>query len=665
MNGFIIRPFGVKRDVDFDKVERDLISPALDRLNVTGRTTADIVRAGSIRADMFQLLLTADIVVADMSIHNANVFYELGIRHALRDMRTFLLCANIDDVPFDLKTDRYLAYDPKEPGRSLDALIRGLAATIREQAVDSPVYGLIPGLQAPDPASFIVVPRDFQEEVAIARAAKESGDLRFLASELDGLRWKREGRRVIAEAQFQLKDLAYSGETWETIREELPNDIQANLRLGTIYQKLGDLTRSDLALERVVSVKTLKPHDLAEAHALRGSNAKTRWLAEWKNDDLATRQAAALQSPHLRQALQEYTHGFEAEPRHYYSGLNALALAIVLTELAAIRPEIWNARFADEEDARFELKKYTRLRLQLGGAVEFSLLAEKQRLERKGASDRWLAVSFGDLAFLLLRPNVAQVYRDALAVLDPFALSTVRRQLDIFPQLGILSASVAACAQLFQLHVQQPVGAIPPHVLVFTGHRVDAPNRPKPRFPANQEATARAAIRKAVEDALTRSSGETIAIAGAASGGDLLFLEVCEELAIPRHIFLVIQRDEYVRESVAPSGAEWVRRFNHQTERHTEDAMTRVCQRTSALAAWLQDKTNYSVWERSNLWMLHNALWRGGVNTTLIALWDGESGDGPGGTKHMVEAAAGRGAQTVILNTKELFGLSASRQGQV
>jgi hypothetical protein len=55
--------------------------------------------------------------------------------------------------------------------------------------------------------------------------------------------------------------------------------------------------------------------------------------------------------------------------------------------------------------------------------------------------------------------------------------------------------------------------------------------------------------------------------------------------------------------------------------------------------------------------VLHNALWRGGVNTTLIALWDGEQGDGPGGTKHMIELARARGAQTIVLDTKALFAL--------
>lgn len=656
MHAFIIRPFGVKQDIDFEAVERDLIGPALTRLNITGRTTADIVRAGSIRADMFQLLLTADLVIADMSIHNANVFYELGVRHALRDRQTFLIRASVDEVPFDLKTDRYLAYDPANPAASLDGLVAGLAATLREQVVDSPVYGLVPGLKPPDPTAFVVVPRDFREEVEIAQAAGAGGDLRFLAAELEGLRWKREGRRIIGQAQFDAKDLEYAAETWESIREELPDDVQANLRLGTIYQKRTDLVRSDQALHRVVAIQTLPSEDIAEARALLGSNEKTRWLSDWDQtaatDDAGGRQVAALQSPHLRGALTEYAAGFAADPRHYYSGLNALALAVVLTELAAKRPTVWNGRFADEDDARSELKGLTRLRSQLAGAVEFSLGAAKQRLTRLGRSDPWLDVSVADLAFLMTRPNVQQLYRDVLGRLGQFAASSVRRQFDTFSRLGILPGSVEAAAPLFPAGAEPSGAPVQSRILLFTGHRIDAADRPVPRFPAAQEETARAAIESAVREAAGATPSGVHAIAGGASGGDLLFLEVCEALGIPRHLFLIIPREDYVRESVGPAGANWVRRFNHQFE----TAATRIYQRSPVLPGWLQDKPSYNVWERSNNWMLHNALFSGGRNTTLIALWDGKGGDGPGGTQHMVDVATGRGAQIVVLDTQQIFG---------
>ena len=72
---FIVRPFGVKEAIDFEAVERVLIQPAMAAAGVTGSTTANIAEAGNIREDMFRLLVTADLVIADLSIHNANVFY--------------------------------------------------------------------------------------------------------------------------------------------------------------------------------------------------------------------------------------------------------------------------------------------------------------------------------------------------------------------------------------------------------------------------------------------------------------------------------------------------------------------------------------------------------------------------------------------------------------
>ncbi|MFL5090241.1 MAG: hypothetical protein ACJ8D7_07685, partial [Xanthobacteraceae bacterium] len=72
MRAFIIRPFGEKPDrkgnpINFEKVEQDLIDPVLKKLGFEGRTTQDIAKAGNIREDMFRLLVTADLVIADIS----------------------------------------------------------------------------------------------------------------------------------------------------------------------------------------------------------------------------------------------------------------------------------------------------------------------------------------------------------------------------------------------------------------------------------------------------------------------------------------------------------------------------------------------------------------------------------------------------------------------
>jgi len=114
---FIVRPFNVKEGVNFETVDELLIQPALKAAGLEGATTANIAQAGNIREDMFRLLVTADLVIADVSIHNANVFYELGVRHGLRPRGTLLIRAAVDDYPFDLQTDRFLLYDPRSRRR--------------------------------------------------------------------------------------------------------------------------------------------------------------------------------------------------------------------------------------------------------------------------------------------------------------------------------------------------------------------------------------------------------------------------------------------------------------------------------------------------------------------------------------------------------------------
>src|SRR4051812_20163992 len=259
MRAFIIRPFGTKQGIDFDKVVSELIDPALRLLGVTGRDTIEIVKQGNIRIDMFQRLLTADLVVADTSIHNANVFYELGIRHALRGKRTFLLRSAQDAYPFDLQTDRYLTYDHERPEASVDLLTEALRQTLASEDQDSPVFRSLPDLQEPERFRFLAVPRGFREEVDLAAGNHEKGDLGLLGAEAEGFEWESEGFRIVGRAQYNLKAYQGAEATWESIRQIDSNDREANLLLGTLFQRLGELRRSDQALQRVLDQKGIEP----------------------------------------------------------------------------------------------------------------------------------------------------------------------------------------------------------------------------------------------------------------------------------------------------------------------------------------------------------------------------------------------------------------------
>ncbi|HEX6730396.1 MAG TPA: hypothetical protein VF074_10315, partial [Pyrinomonadaceae bacterium] len=187
-------------------------------------------------------------------------------------------------------------------------------------------------------------------------------------------------------------------------------------------------------------------------------------------------------------------------------------------------------------------------------------------------------------------------------------------------------------------------------VLLFAGHMIDSPGREKSRFPADKEAIAREKIREAVVKETNTGAGIASAYAGAASGGDILFQEVCTELGIPTRLYLAIPPQQYVTTSVAKAGSEWVQRFWNIYNAHAARNQVRVLseaievkQNSDYPPAWLRDKPGSNIWQRNNLWMLFNALDEacdpktGDPNITLIAFWDGEGGDGPGGTGDLVE----------------------------
>jgi hypothetical protein len=143
---------------------------------------------------------------------------------------------------------------------------------------------------------------------------------------------------------------------------------------------------------------------------------------------------------------------------------------------------------------------------------------------------------------------------------------------------------------------------------------------------------------------------QLVGISGAASGGDILFLEICEELAIPVRIQLAVPAEDYIRESVADSGYEWVERFDSLVRKHPPEILCHE----GRLPLWLRSRREYNVWQRSNLWMLFLALKISDNAMTLIALWDGAQGDGPGGTSDMVNRARDRGAKIVHLDARRL-----------
>jgi len=189
-------------------------------------------------------------------------------------------------------------------------------------------------------------------------------------------------------------------------------------------------------------------------------------------------------------------------------------------------------------------------------------------------------------------------------------------------------------------------------VLLFTGHMIDAENRKEPRFPKEREAEIRQKIKVNVKDVLESNHAEDnyIAIAGGACGGDLLFLEICNELGLKVKMLLALPAEDYIAESVSFAGKSWVDRFYRMYEDSNTEVSVFAQRKDLEVSVIEQDE--YSFWERNNLWLLKTALSFGGSNLTLIAVWDGKGEDGPGGTKHMIQEVQKSGAKSIVIPLK-------------
>lgn len=652
---FIVRPFGTKEGIDFNAVQRDLLAPVLNALGFPHGTTEVLAHAGNIRADMLQQLLLADIVIADISIHNANVYYELGVRHALRDRATILIRCSAAEVPFDLKTDRYLAYDKENPKAAQDQLRVAIEATIARDGIDSPVFQLVPEAKPHDIAVLAPVPRDFREAAARAAKLQDAAQLLLMAGEVSAKPWRIQALGLLGLALFNLKADKAAIVTYKRIRDERPDDPEANLRLATLFERNGDMASSDAALARVDAQAGISLGTRRESLALSGRNRKTEWVASWlRGQSLAERQRAALNSEFLGQSRSAYRKGFLIDPGSYYAGLNALFMVAVNEQLALAQPEMWCDLHEDEGEAEIKLKQLTRDRTLLSDAVAFAL----EGAEACGTADAWLLVSKAN-HLLLTGASVKRVkaaYERVAGVLqEKFHRASEARQLTLLQQLGVFPEAVLAglAALDFPSGVElratpEPAGL----VLLATGHRADAPGRTPPRLPSDAETQRRlkATLARHITEAKQGVRGPVRGIAALASGTDIVFHEVCAELGLPVDAYLPLPADDFKAESVTDGGLDWMRRFDER-----RNAASRVYELglSKDPPSWVNDP-NYGVFQRGNLWMLDAAFGARNANVVMLAVWDGEAAQGPGGTADMVAAANSRGANVRVIDPHQL-----------
>ena len=189
-------------------------------------------------------------------------------------------------------------------------------------------------------------------------------------------------------------------------------------------------------------------------------------------------------------------------------------------------------------------------------------------------------------------------------------------------------------------------GAMPRRVFLFSGHMVDRSDRPHPRFPPGKEAVAARATAGALADFGAGSSD--LGLCSAAAGGDILFAETCLARGLRLEVRIPFAVTTFLIKSVTYAGNGWHDRFCAVVH-HPNTRLIILPEEFGPTPVGVNP------YARTNRWQLEVALGYGPEQLVFLCLWDGQAGDGPGGTSDMVDAVRARGGRVHILDTTTLF----------
>jgi MAP3K TRAFs-binding domain len=406
---FVVMGFGEKTDfqsnpqriLNLDKTFEYIIQPAVEECGLECIRADKIIHSTVIDKPMYEHLLEADLVIADLSTSNANAIYELGVRHALRPNTTIVMAEQNFKFPFDLNHVSMLTYEHlgKEIGfgevvRVRKVLKDKILHLDANQEVDSPVFLFLPSLahaaasvlssagettraqsmesaaahapalSAPpvSDASFAELTENFHKAKA---AVKEPADWLTVIAFLKAL------QTMQPNDPYVIQQLALA-----TYKSELPDKLSALRKAKDILAPLAPATSSD-----------------AETVGLWGAVHKRLWQEGGDRAD-------------LDRAIRAYARGYFLKT-DYWNGINFAYLLNVRSSISAgdeaiadrvqarrIRSEVL-ALCEDLEkrgglnaaDAFWALATKVEAKVGLGAADAEALLAEAQRK----APEPWMA----------------------------------------------------------------------------------------------------------------------------------------------------------------------------------------------------------------------------------------------------------------------------------
>jgi class 3 adenylate cyclase len=437
--------------------------------------------------------------------------------------------------------------------------------------------------------------RDMNEE---SRAAADSGV---------------EGEAPPPEQKFiaEVEEFLHQGEpllAYNAVQEGLkpwPGSLRLRQLQALAMARSGDIERANRLLRELV---------------VQGDrDAETLGMLGRTHKDLALRtHDAAVRAGHLQAAFDIYADAYRearaggAAAAAWYTGINAATIAVLREDLSSAR------RIAAEVR-------------ELCGPLSGSPAADR---------DYWLEATLGEAALILGERNESQAhYARAAALADHHYgdLASTRRQAELL------------ASRLPGSHEQWIARTLKiPPVVMYTGHMIDHPARPVPRFPEALEAAVAAAIRRRLE-----AIRPLAAYGSAACGSDILCLEAMRDLGGETHIVLPFPPVEFHRVSVdfAPGG--WSERFERALASATSVTITSEHRARGSTATF-----DYANFVLTGMARLRAEVLRTDLHGLVV--WDGGLAGRAAGTGSLARLWQSQAVALDEINLKDLAGAEAA-----
>ncbi|UTH49559.1 hypothetical protein KBW81_07350 [Loktanella salsilacus] len=389
---FVVMGFGKKTDfesgrtLDLDATYEAIIQPAVEENGLRCIRANEILHSGVIDTKMYEMLLRADLVIADISTGNVNAVYELGVRHALRPKSTIVMKESVGRLHFDLNHVNTFQYDHmgddighREAVRAKAELSTLIKASLAETSPDSPVYTFIPTLRNP-------LLSDEEYEALLNRA--EELEETYVAHIERAETAAKDSKHLEAAKYFGLALKMSPGDSY----------LVQQLALHTYKSKYPSAWLSLVKAAGVLEALSPKHSNDAETLGIAGAIHKNMWFL---NDDIET----------LNLALSFYERGFDLRG-DYYNGENAATCF-------QIRSEVQD----DSREALFDRMSARKIRAEL--VVHWESVVLDDEFDQR-SDQMWIFATLANCLFALGETDKASEYEKLFIAEEPaqWALET-------------------------------------------------------------------------------------------------------------------------------------------------------------------------------------------------------------------------------------------------